>query len=145
MTVTRPSGWRGGTAGWAGPRTGKLQATAEPQDCREKLFQRQSSRLGPGTPAIAPAGAGGCDDTGLWSGRLSGQRRHSRGILQRPRGLQGGGAENRGFRKRTSDGVCNRFLGLMQPWPGISTVLPTLTYLFPSHLCQQGQEKKMRH
>lgn len=90
-------------------------------------------------------GRGGCDDTGLWSGRLSGQRWHSRGILQRPRGLQGGGAENRGFRRRTSDGVCNRFLGLMQPWPGISTVLPTLTYLFPSHLCQQGQEKKMRH
>ena len=59
MTVMKSSSWHGGTADWAGLRTGKVQATAEPRSCQEELPQCQSSRLGLGMSAIAPAGVGG--------------------------------------------------------------------------------------
>lgn len=56
--MMKPSSWHGGTADWAGLRTGKVRATAESRGCQEKLPQCQSSRLGLGMSAIPPAGVG---------------------------------------------------------------------------------------
>lgn len=58
MTTMKSSSWHGGTADWAGLRTGEVRATAESRGCQEEPAQGQSSRWGPGMSGIPPAGVG---------------------------------------------------------------------------------------
>lgn len=146
-TEIRASSWHRGTADWAGLRTGKVPATAEPQDCQEKLSQRQSSRLGLGKSAVAVTGVGRlwqhsairecCSDSGDWEGR-SGTLWESYRIHQVS---TIGRVTNPASKTSPLDGLRDRILGLDGTTARNLNYSPHSAYLSPNHLCEKVIEK----